>query len=336
MCRVFFILVLLLAAQCVRAEQAVGLRSHILLASPAMEISELDSSWQNPSSGSSAQARASIETYFKVNNRLELGIEKRWHYLLKFSEDTAEFYSRLENNAVANGQYDLSLSINAATSEGFFAQYFIPLSSGIDFWIKAHVLKGGRVQKGELSGKGQVNDSSLSYDWQLDYAYDENRIFENPRKSASAWGYSFDLAMKAKLSDEQRLSASLEDLMYTLHWDKLDQDKGCLNRPLTPDCSVYTSRSTYTQRFPIFAKLQWAYDFEAVSATLETQAWQRYRALLLGIDYQGMQVEVDAINEMINLGYESTVLKVKWGFDKINFAQAKHWQLTLDMNWPIL
>ena len=82
------------------AQQAVGLRTDILLASPAMAINDIDSSWQAPSTGDYAQARARVETYFTANAQWSFGVEKRWHYLLGFSEDTAQFYSRLENNAI--------------------------------------------------------------------------------------------------------------------------------------------------------------------------------------------------------------------------------------------
>ncbi|MFT5594821.1 MAG: hypothetical protein ACI8SR_003221 [Oceanicoccus sp.] len=333
---VFIVMACVLLSQNAWSQQAVGLRSSILLASPVMAIGDIDSSWQGPSSGNYAQARAVIESYFQVNQHWALGVERRWHYLLAFSEDTAQFYSRLENNNIENGDYDLSLSINAASSDGVFAQYFIPLSSYANFWVKVHLLKGSRMQDGDLVGSGEVSDSNLAYDWQLDYAYDENRIFESPRKHASAWGYSFDLNMQVRLNDAQRIVLSLEDVLYSLHWQAIDQDEGCLNRPLTSNCSVYTSRSSYVQQFPVFAKLHWQYHFDELKTTLEAQAWQRYRALILGVDYGGMQLEVDGINEMLNLGYESSRLKVKWGFDKIYISQAKHWQLTLDMNWPIL
>ncbi|MFY0641213.1 MAG: hypothetical protein JXR16_09220 [Bermanella sp.] len=318
------------------AEQIAGLRTDILLASPAMAIDDIDSSWQNPSPGDYAQARARLEAYFTINSRWTVGFEKRWHYLLNFSEDTAQFYSRLENNTIENGEYDLSLSINAASSKGAFAQYFIPLSSKVSILLTGHLLKGDRIQDGELSGAGVVSDASLSYEWQLDYAYDENRIFEAPRKNESAWGYSFDLNMQWQLNKKQTLELAIEDLLYTLYWNGVDQDKGCLDRPLSVDCSVYSSREAYTQTFPMFVRVKWQYDFESVQTSIEAQTWQRYNALLLGVGQYGFQAQFDTINEKINLGYESSRVKVKWAFDQADFAQAKHWQLSLDMNWPIL
>ena len=332
----FVIAVVCLISNSAWAEQTVGLRTDVLLASPAMAIDEIDSSWQNPSSGDYAQARARLETYFHLNSQWAFGLEKRWHYLLGFSEDTAQFYSRLENNAIESGDYDLSLTINAASSSGVFAQYFIPLSSKINMLFTGHLLKGERIQDGQLSGAGSVSDDGLSYVWQLDYAYDENRIFESARKHESAWGYSFDLNMQWQLNQEQHVEFTLEDVLYTLYWDALDQDKGCLDRPLSAGCSVYSARDAYTQTFPIFARASWQYDFESAEASVEAQAWQRYKALLLGVSLHGFQAQIDTINEKINLGYESSRVKVKWGFDQAEFAQAKHWQLSLDMNWPIL
>ena len=314
----------------------IGFRSDALLASPAMEIEDLESSWENPSKGRYAQARVNIESYVQLDAQFQLGVEQRWHYLIGFSQETAQFYSRLENNAIDNGTYELDLKINGAQADGAFLQYFIPLSSSGWMKFKSHLLKGQRVQQGRLSGKGVVDDSSLSYDWHLDYAYDENRIFDGPRTQLSGWGYSFDVYAFNQINENHSLYLSLEDVFYTLHWQDVEQDSGCLDRPLTAACRVFTTRESYTQRFPVFAKLKWGYQVQDIKASLELQAWQRYRALWLGLDYDGMQLEIDGINEMLNLGYESSRLKVKWGFDDIRFAQAKHWQLTLDMNWPIL
>lgn len=336
MTRFFFICIICLCTHKAWAELTVGLRADVLLSSPAMELDKLESSWQSPSHGNYAQGRAVLETYVEISDRFELGVEERMHYILGFSEATAQFYSRLENNDIDNGVYDLSLSINAAQARGVFAQYFIPLSSSNWIKLKAHVLKGLRVQDGDLSGQGSVTDAGFNYDWQLDYAYDENRILDGQQRDVTGWGYSFDIYAFTQLNDQHSLLLSLEDLFYTLHWQNIDQDNGCLDRPLTVNCSVFTERSSYDQRFPVFAKLEWGYTIDDLKTSVEAQAWQRYRALLLGVDYHGAQFEVDAVNEMLNIGYESARLKVKWGFDQIDFAQAKHWQLTLDMNWPIL
>lgn len=334
--RILWLLVgLCLGSEGVYAEQTIGFRSEALLSSPAMEIDQLESSWASPDNGDYAQGRARLDVYVQLTPQLEVGVEQRWDYLLEFSPETAQFYSRLENNTIEAGEYDLSLTVNAAQSRGLFAQYFIPLSSNAWFKLKGHVLQGQRIQKGQLSGTGVVTQNSFAYDWQLDYAYDENRIFDGQRSHPNAWGYSFDVQGFAQI-DHHSLFISLEDLMYTLHWDQVDQDNGCLDRPLTAQCTAVTTRGHYTQHFPVFTRLAWGYQFNDIQTSVEAQAWQRYRALWMGAHYQGAGIEIDAINEMLNLGYESSRLKVKWGFDTLNASRAKHWQLTLGMNWPIL
>lgn len=323
-------------AHSVTADVRVGFRSDATLASPAMAIDALDSSWQNPNSGDYAQGRASWEFYTDFNGNVQLGVQQRWHHLLGFSAQTAQFYSRLENNQIDNGTYDLDFRVNAAQARGLFIQYFIPLSSSFSFLVKSYALKGQRVQKGALNGTGTVADDSFAYDWNLEYAYDENRIFDGPRSAPRGWGYSFDVHAFYKLNKRNHFELSLEDLFYTLYWQEIEQDEGCLDRPLTSQCRVFTRQDAFVQRFPVFAAMTWKHQFQSVQASLKLEAWQRYRAMWFGLDYQGMLLEVDGINEMLNLGYESTGLKVKWAFDDVRFSQAKHWQLALDMNWPIL
>lgn len=327
---------MLLPLHDVIADVSVGIRSEALLASPAMAIDELDSSWESPSEGDYAQGRASWEVYTQLNDNLQLGVHQRWHYLLAFSPQTAQFYSRLENNQIDSGTYNLDFRMNAAQARGLFAQYFIPLSSSSSISVKATVLKGQRVQKGELTGTGLVSGDAFAYDWNLNYAYDENRIFDGPRSSPQGWGYSFDVYAMHQFNERHYLELSLEDLFYTLYWQEIEQDKGCLDRPLSSSCRVFSSKKTFVQRFPVMATMKWGYQFQSLQTNVKIESWQRYRALWLGLDYQGLLLEVDGINEMLNIGYESTGLKVKWAFDDVRYSNAKHWQLALDMNWPIL
>ncbi len=329
-------IVLLLCAFSVRAQQHIGVASDIMGASPAMALDQLESSWANPAKGRYAQARARFNTYVSLSSSFTLGFQRRWDYLLSFSQETAQFYSRLESNQIEDGVYSLDFAVNAAQGDALYLQYLIPLSFNSSIEITGYVIQGNRIQEGRLTGQGQVQGSQLSYDWQLDYAYDENQLFDTPRQHVSAWGHSFDLAYSTRLNEQQRLAVSVEDLFYVLYWDAVPQDRGCLSRPMSSSCSVYSAEGAHTQRLPVFAKASWSYSGAVHTAWVGLESWQRYNGLRLGWKAYGAGVDFDVLNEKLNIGYESSRLKVKWGFDDIDPSNAKHWQLNLDMNWPIL
>ncbi|NVK38638.1 MAG: hypothetical protein HWE18_11995 [Gammaproteobacteria bacterium] len=320
----------------VSAQQRVGIEADILAASPAMAIDDIESSWENPSNGRYAQARGRLSTYLEMSAQFTLGVQRRWDYLLGFSQETAQFYSRLENNQIEDGTYALDFSVNAAQSDALFAQYFIPLSFESSLEVTAYLLKGERMQDGRLTGEGNVQGSNLSYDWQLDYAYDENRLFDSGRDSLTGWGHSFDLAFSAQINPDHLLKVAVKDLFYAIYWQDVPQDKGCLNRPLSSSCSVYSSRQQHTQIFPAFVRTQWLVTQQNHTYRFAAEAWHRYTGLLMGWGYEGFAADVDVMNEKLNIGYESSWLKVKWGLDNLNASEAKHWQLNLDVNWPIL
>lgn len=313
----------------------VSIKTEMLLSSPAIELSDFNSSWAKPDNGRYAQARARIATQFTLGHYWSVGLQKRWDYLLGFNQETAQFYSGLENNHIQDGQYSLDLSVNAARSKSVFVQYFIPLSSSTQVELRAHAIKGGRIQKGRLSGLGYATNNQLGYNWQLDYAYDENRLFESGKYSATGWGHSFDANLTTRLGTLSTVKISLEDLWHHIYWQDLKQDEGCLNRPLTSDCSVSSKQQTYTQILPVFGRITWDYRFlNHYSMLFEYQHWQRFQGVLMGVKAKSWHASYDLTNETYNLGYESTHLTVKWGTDQLNINNAKHWQMTLDMNWP--
>jgi len=318
-------------------EGNVHFYTDIKMNSPAMEIIKIDSSWENPGSDEYAQGRARIGSVWQLSGRWGIGLERRWDYHLGFNHDTSQFYSGLENNEIADGIYDLDLSVNVSRSKSLYLLSIIPLSSDLRFWLKSHFIQGERGQFGYLRGQGQVTSSQLSYKWDLEYQYDENKIFEGSRLAVSGWGHSFDIGFTYQLNESNQLNLEVLDAFYRLYWKGLGRDEGCINRPLTPDCVVFSQKANLTQSFPVLLSGSWVYIFpNGLSMTSNLQKWSRHESLFASLGWKHYQIGYDLVNDSYNLGYESTYLKVKWSADKLNYEAAKHWQLTLDMNWPLL
>ncbi len=154
------------------AQPQVHVYSSALATSPAIAIGKFDSNWASVGAGNYAQVKARAGLELKLNPSWSIGLEQRLDYVLHFSEPTAQFYKKLENQGLAPGDYPLQLSVNAVLGASFFVQYFIPLSERSLFSIKTHVLQPNRGQDGQLTGVGHVAaDGSFDYRYELDMSW---------------------------------------------------------------------------------------------------------------------------------------------------------------------
>lgn len=318
-----------------QAHSGLLLSVDAILSSPAMTLGELESTWANPVKGNYAHGRARASSVFSLTPDVSFGLQVRFDHLLTFNYQTALFYSALENNRVLDGRYDLELSVNSASGQSGFIDYFIPLSSHVDINVRAHLISANRLQLGTLKGLGTVDGSQIHYQWYLDYAYDENRIFSEPRYDVRGWGHAFDMDLRA-IYGNNTFKVQVEDIFHRLYWEGIEQDKGCLNRPLTISCNVQRKASSVTQTLPVHLSTSWSYQGSSgYNMGVEVQSWARYQALEIRAGADAFLAGYDLINETYHIGYESQYLKVKWGTDQLDIHEAKHWQLAFEINWPL-
>jgi len=314
----------------------VEFKSSAILSSPAMDLNQLGSSWANPQKGDYAQGRIRLETSFGLSKTIQLGFQKRFDYLLAFNEQTAQFYSALENNHVSNGEYSLFLDMNAAQSNSLFIGYEYKISSRSKINLRSHLIQGERLQEGRVIGRGEVAGNSVSYTWDLQYAYDENRLFKQPQYSVEGWGYSFDLNYEYHVTNSSIIKLEFEDLLYHLYWQQVEQDNGCLSRPIKTNCAVSATKGAYKQILPAYLSIKWTHGLtDQLLMHVLAEHWSKYSAYAMGIKYDQILFNYDWHNKTYNLGYESEYLRVKWGFDQFNYHGANQWQILLDVTWPI-
>ena len=314
----------------------VHLYSDISLASPAIAIEDFDSDWSDVDRGEFAQARARVGVAFSVNESWWVGAEERIDYLLHFTQATAQFNQKLENNDLEAGQYPLWLKVNAVRSSGVFAKKIIPLSSRSNLEITGYLLKPSQVQDGVLMGSGEVHeDGSYQYNYTLDYSYSRNELFEHQGESVSGWGHSFDL-LYGYTTEDWGYSLELEDIGYRYYWQSVNEDKGCYSRPLG-DCFFTTKQVSQTQKLP-FSQLHtfsWNLD-ENNSIYVEGYEWSRLQALRLGGQLKESSLAYDLLSQSIHFSYESDMVRIKLASDQYDLSKTKYWQAAVDFYWPIL
>lgn len=331
----FLFVILFLFSIKSQAEQ-LGFSLVTTVASPAVELSKLRDDWVVSGTGTYAYAKGRLDSWFEVNSRWRIGITKRADYLFEFSPETAQFYSRLEQNTIPAGRYDLDLKVNGLMSQGVYLEHLLDIATQGKLRVRLHGLQGSIVQFGSLSGSGEVfENGTFEYDYGLDYHFDHSRILDSNDESVSGFGYAVDLRLEYGLGRHWALRGSIDDLVYRIHWNKINRDRGCVSSPASPVCRGRTDVVSKSQS--IQSQSDWmVYGLKGrLRPYVRWQSWGRRESWILGGLYENYSAGWDFENEVVNFTYDSDRLQVEWAFDNINAADGNHWQITLGTIWPI-
>ena len=327
----------LVALYCGSSQAQIHIYGQARVASPAIAIEKLDSDWSTVGSGRYAQALGRSGLEITLSKSWLVGVESRFDYVLHFSEETAQFYKKLENNDLPAGQYPLSLSVNAVVSRGFFTKYFIPLSSRSSFSLTGYALQPLKVQDGQLDGLGEVSeDGSYQYSYNLDYAYDSNKLFEHQGEGVSGWGHSFDFSYLYRGEAGWSYGVELKDVFYQFYWQTVNRDKGCYSRPLG-SCDFRTEQVSKTQQLPFSQQYTLTKSLSSDSSVkLQAYNWSRQQALSVSGQWFSYDFGLDLLSRAIQFGYESDMVRLQLASDQYRLSKSKFWQASVDFYWPFL
>ncbi|EAT10799.1 hypothetical protein HF888_08475 [Bermanella marisrubri] len=336
---VFFFVVSLIAPS-VFAER-ISAYAKMRLASPVLDIGDVDGDWSLVDDGRMIQGGARIGSAWHFSSLWTLSVEQRADYIVHFSEETAQFYSALENNQIEPGIYPLSLNVKAVKANGLALSKSWLLGHASRLELSVNLYEGLRVQSGRLTGQGSVSEQgAVRYDYQIDYGYDENRLLDSPRNSVTGWGHGLDIHYKARFN-RWSFDLAFNDLLYRYYW-RAPRDKGCLSRPLKPDCSVQSLDREWRQSIPHTHEGQLQYhlsrdlDKPVPSLLYDWQYWGRFESHSFGVKQGSFSVQYEFTKKILGFAYQSDWLAVKWQFDEVELSRARYWQLNANLSWPII
>lgn len=318
-----------------QAEQ-LGFYVEAELHSPAVYLDDLVGDWKASSYGDYAYGYGALGSWFQINSDITFGVEKRVNQYLNFSSKTANFYGQLENDQLPVGDYPLSLSVNANSSQGIFIEYNVRGVDALDVKLTGHALMGRLVQVADLTGEGHVlEDGAYTYQYSLNYKYGVNRIFDRPSPGVTGYGHSFDLDVEYAFSPVFSVGASFSDLFYRMYWSAINRDKGCVARPspVTELCVLRTDQLAFTQSLPEHITLYAIRNVRSFDLGVKGYWVDRHREYWLSIRKDDIFIALDLNNEVFDIGYESEWLAVKWAFDDYRYDHANSWQVSLDAKW---
>ncbi|WP_201509933.1 hypothetical protein [Psychrobacter alimentarius] len=216
--------------------------------SPTQPIAKFLDDWGAPlDSGKLAytQGRTSFEIR-PADSAISYGLGWRYDYLLRFSEETAEVYWQYENKKPSSTSQTYPLFLEAQHNERVganigFTKQVLPnwqLTTRANIWQGLHALDGKIV--GDLSTRvlpdsevTNIRDSLDKTDAYIDYYYDEPALGEedlgwHPAKP-SGYGYSLDLQLIGKLSDDTQLALRGYDVLGRMHWKDMPSTRYTLD-----------------------------------------------------------------------------------------------------------
>ena len=160
-----------------------------------------------------------------VLNGWEVAVEKRWHYDLRFSPDTAKLYYNIEHKRPDEQEYQLSLNAKILHAEGVSFAKELNFQQ-FSFKPVITLYRSDFYQFGQLSGRASgdiANKENIAVEVDLEnYHFSEDKLLEDPRLGGQGQGvsvgfsaeYQNDLWKVAAISDDFYNRWQFQDAVY--------------------------------------------------------------------------------------------------------------------------
>ncbi|MEJ2181195.1 MAG: hypothetical protein P8Y28_12370, partial [Gammaproteobacteria bacterium] len=275
----------------------------------------------------------------------------RYDYDLKFSEDTAEFYYLIDNKKpLPQGrEFNLSLDAYNTQSEGVRFSYTHAFQRNSRFNIGLSYLRGIWLTDGSAQGRG-VALSESDYDFQFDvnYYYSEDILFERNVGSPDGEGYSIDFSVDWEITPKFGFNLRVIDLIGRMYW----QNAPYTTATASSDNKVY-DRNGYLIYNPILSGFEGTDEFTQelepqIKALINYKLTKKFAALgqiysfyatnfyQLGVGYTLSRTS--ALNMLymfetnaITIGYNMKYFNFSLGSDALDFSNANTLVLSINV-----
>jgi len=156
-----------------------------------------------------------------------VGVERRYHYLFKFSPDTVAWYEEVEQGADNSTRKDIDLDVQMFDARGVFAAW----RYRADNWSvqpSFTIYRLGHYQWGDLTGKSSEGEGTNASAY-LDYYFDEDKILKYEAEEGDRFGYSLSVSGDWQIDENWFMSATIDDLWNRLDFLSASHRTGCIN-----------------------------------------------------------------------------------------------------------
>ncbi|THB67093.1 MAG: hypothetical protein D6B27_05255 [Gammaproteobacteria bacterium] len=277
----------------------------------------------------------------------QLGIFKRYDYLMLFNNDAAQIiYHKNNDISPANGrEFNFYLNANHIESNGINIGYSF---SSRDFFkgsIKLNYILSRNMTLGNLHGMASSIDDDLDADLWLDYNYSRDVLLERPEENVKGKGYSLDLSIKLQPIKDLIIAFGGYDVVSKIQWKDITYTKATATTNIIevdedgfpsfiPVISGVEKERDVTQKLPkrYFLSLNYTIN-ESHSLIAEAK---RYHNMIF--PYLGYRLKAAESSYSLGYGFKSRAPSIKYNgknfgigiaMDHINPEKAKYLNLLL-------
>lgn len=274
-----------------------------------------------------------------------LSLVRRYDYLLHFTDDTARIYYQYKNQLPPDvgRNYPLEVRLRHVESKGvrYAYNYKSEEPDRLQVDVGLSLLQGLQLTDGELTGNAEFLSptaditSIQSLVANIDYHYSqpalhEQRLGWNP-DAPDGYGYSLDLALRARLGEHWHLNASLLNVLGEMYWSRVP----VTHYVVTCQCYLGSYRTNgvlqyddhFNQQLPLVGRSELRYE-PGQSWYLVAGAFYNPLVLLgsAGVGYRygivQTQLSVEPQTHSLSFRYEHRHIGLRWQADTLNFNKA--------------
>lgn len=154
-------------------------------------------------------------------NALELSVQKRALADMRFNQEGAEFYGRLDRTEplTPGESIPVHVKVNGFTAQGVKFGYRFE-NDDWQFRSGLSVLQAQHLMSGSLDGRFDViAEDDYDFNAEVDYYYYQDPIFKRPDiVEAKGIGWAIQLSGKWRVNENWWLSAKVDDLFSRIRW----------------------------------------------------------------------------------------------------------------------
>jgi Family of unknown function (DUF5723) len=320
--------------------------------SEPVAIKSILDKWQPPfKGGDKAFTYSKAELGVRWDN-WQFGFLQRLDYQLGFSPETAELIYLTKNRLPleAGKEYELRIKAQHSYSRGLRLAYQHKVSSTINVGLAASYLQGKALTNGSIQGIAQAT-AEKDYDFQFDtdYFYSRDVLFERDVTSPTGNGYSLDLHIDWRANKYFSAQLDVVDLIGKIFWNNtpftiatassdtktFDADGYVRYQPVI---SGFESNKNFTQTLPrkifIAAQYQWSPD---IGLLAELQDYKVAQFTSIGAEWcyrhsDCFQSLYNTTANAVSLRYLGDKFYVELASDKLDPEKASYFVLQLLFN----
>ena len=315
--------------------------------SQPISLASMLGEWNPPFKGGDKALTFNKAEIGVMGNGWQFGIFKRYDYFLKFSRSTAELYYLTENHLPleAGKNYPLRIEARHQLSRGLRLGFQRNISPSLKVGLAASYLQGMELVDGKLDGNAvSTGDKDYDFQFDVDYTYSRDVLFERHTPAPQGDGYSLDLKLDWRPTMRFTGRLTVIDLLGKLYWKDApytvatassdtktyDSDGYVRYKALI---SGYESNKDYVQKLPrkIFISTQYQYS-DSTELLFEAQDLVIQRFTSLGAGWRQAQDShlqglYNFTAKAVTLRYSNNNLLLELGSDSWNVDRARYFVL---------